>query len=535
LPPLNPLLVVTAAYFAVCLVLGGGSRAGFLSDVALQALAVPLLLSAAWRLLDVAPTDGRRRARWAVLLCCAAVALPMAQLVPLPPSIWALLPARGDFADNLAAAGREIGWLPISVAPRATWLSALALLPPAALFLGVMQLGYEDRRRLTLVFLFMGMLGAGLGLLQVAQGSTSPLRFFAFTNSSETVGFFANRNHHAALLYCLLLMAAAWSVSAVANLAEANVAVGSRRAVPHVIAITLGFTVVVVLVAAQAMARSRAGLGLMIVALIGALAMAYAAPLGAGSAATGSHRGMASRTSSRFLLAAVSLALLFGAQFALYRIQARFGLDAVDDWRLHFARNTIEAAVAYMPFGSGMGTFVPVYQAFEKVSDNVANVYVNRAHNDFLEFWLEAGLAGLIAMALFLVWVAVVFLRVWRRGLDGAGYRDNLLAAAAVLSVVLLLAHSTVDYPLRTTALMAVFAFAAAMTLAPVGAARSSASGGKSDERRSRHEPEQVLGESDQLAVDQPRQGQFVPAQPRNDWPEAWLPPKDRDPKGDAG
>ena len=457
----------------------------------------------------------------------------MVQLVPLPPSIWSLLPARGDFADNLAAAGLEIGWLPISVAPRATWLSALALLPPVALFLGVMQLGYGDRRRLTLVFLLTGTLGVGLGLLQVAQGSASPLRFFAFTNPTEAVGFFANRNHHAALLYCLLLMAAAWSVSAVANLAAADVAVRSRRAVPHVIAITLGFTVVVVLVAAQAMARSRAGLGLTIVALIGALAMAYVAPLGAGDAA-GRHRVMASRASIRFLFAAVSLAVLFGGQFALYRIQARFDLDALDDWRLHFARNTVEAAVAYMPFGSGMGTFVSVYQAFEKATDNVAGVYVNRAHNDFLELWLEAGLAGLFAMALFLVWLAIVFLRVWRRGLEGAGHRDNLLAGAAVLSLVLLLAHSAVDYPLRTTALMAVFAFAAAMALAPVGAARSTVASRKADERGLQLEPAGIRAESDQPEADRPRQRQFVPAQTRNDWPEAWLPSKNRDPKGDS-
>ncbi len=37
-----------------------------------------------------------------------------------------------------------------------------------------------------------------------------------------------------------------------------------------------------------------------------------------------------------------------------------------------------------MPLGSGLGTFVPVYQTFEKPSD-IAVTYVNHAHNDLLE------------------------------------------------------------------------------------------------------------------------------------------------------
>ncbi len=165
----------------------------------------------------------------------------------------------------------------------------------------------------------------------------------------------------------------------------------------------------------------------------------------------------------------MSLAILLGAQFALYRIQARFTSDPLADWRLPFARNTIEAAIAYMPFGSGMGTFVPVYQTFEKASDNVASAYRQSRPQRFSRIWLEAGVVGLIAMGGFLMWVLWASWRVWRRGLPGAGHRDNLLAGAAVLALVLLLAHATVDYALRTTALMAVFAWAVAMLLVPVG------------------------------------------------------------------
>ena len=215
LPPITAFSGATAVYMVLCLILGGGSREGFLGDVALQAMAVPFLLWATWRMFDVPLDAGRRRAMWTVALCLLAFAIPAAHLVPLPPSVWMKLPGRAGFESSLVAAGLEVGWLPLSLVPRATWLSALALLPPMAVFLACLQSGYVDRRRLSVVLLVVGGVSAVLGLLQLAQGQSSPLRFYAYTNTTEAVGFFANRNHFASLLYCLLLVAAAWAIAAV--------------------------------------------------------------------------------------------------------------------------------------------------------------------------------------------------------------------------------------------------------------------------------------------------------------------------------
>ena len=272
--PITPFFGATVAFFVACLLLGGGSRSGFLSDAVLQVLAVPLLLWALWRLIDIPPDLGRGRARAAVLVCLLAAALPLMQLVPLPPSLWMTLPGRADFISTLGVAGLEAGWRPLSMSPRGTWLSALALLPPAAELLSVLQLGYVERRRLAFVWLAIGMIAVALGLLQVAQGTASRMRFFAFTNTTETVGFFANRNHHAALLYCLVLIAAAVFIAAVVRAIEAG-SFRSRRAMPHVAVAVLGLAALVILVAAQAIARSRAGLGLTLMALLGAFAMTY--------------------------------------------------------------------------------------------------------------------------------------------------------------------------------------------------------------------------------------------------------------------
>src|SRR5690606_1900254 len=125
-----------------------------------------------------------------------------------------------------------------------------------------------------------------------------------------------------------------------------------------------------------------------------------------------------------------------------------------------------EAARAYMPFGSGAGTFVPVYQMFEKLQD-ARSFYANRAHNDVLELWLEAGALALILMGAFLVWLIRRTVTLWRARPRPGGEIDLLLARAAGIVLALLAAHSLVDYPLRTAAMMALFAFTAALMIEP--------------------------------------------------------------------
>lgn len=520
LEPITPFFAAASAYFAACLTLGGGTRNGFLSDVVLQVLAVPLVLWAGWRLLDVPREAGGRRARGALLACLIVAALPIAQLVPLPPELWRSLPGRTDLVDTLTAAGLEVGWLPLSVVPGGTWLSALAVLPPMAVLLSVLQLDYAERRRLLLVFLIVGVLGAVLGLVQLAQGQASPWRFYAFTNPTETVGFFANRNHHAALLNCLLPITAAWMLAALSKAMRTG-AIWSRRATPHVTAAIIATLTLLVAIAAQLLARSRAGLGLMPFALAGALVIAYAVPSGTADPRPEARRSGVLRVFNWLLLIVVGLALSLAAQSAFDGIRGRLLADLQADGRIPLARNTFDAAMAYMPFGSGMGTFVQIYQSFESAADGFTFSFVNRAHNDFLELWLETGLLGLVGMFLFLAWFARAGVRVWRRGLPGARHEDNLLGYAAALVLLLLLAHSAVDYPLRTTALLAVFASAVAMMVEPV--AKSLVSGRPSNAAAIAAEEGVALPAVSSMGHAMgPSTGFRAATPPSGGWPEAW-------------
>ena len=266
----SPLFYLCAAVMIASFVLGGGTRPGFLSDAILQLLALPLLLLALWSMFEIPLTKQMRRVLW---FCLAIALLPLVQLIPLPPWLWMVLPNRQPSAEAFDILGQGVPWMPMSVSPQATWLSALSLIPALAIFLGVVLLGYHERRLLSLVILAMGFIGVFVGLLQVAQGPESPLRFFAITNPTEAVGFFANRNHFAALLYCLILFAIPWVVDSATNAIPKRDQKKIEYDVASILASIVGFTLLFSFFAGEAMARSRAGLGLTMLAVLGAIAL----------------------------------------------------------------------------------------------------------------------------------------------------------------------------------------------------------------------------------------------------------------------
>lgn len=495
----RPLFFGCAGVLVAALILGGGTRPGLLSDLVLQLIALPLLALSLWSLLG----QPNHRPPRAVLLFCGLLALiPVVQLLPLPASLWSALPQREAPIETYRLLQQQPAWPPLSLAPTATWLSWLSLVVPLAVFLAAAQLGYAERRALTLLVLGVSTVAVFLGLSQIAFGQAGAIRFYDFSNTTEATGFFANRNHFAALLYCAFLLAVAWAIEASLG------AAGGRSQARYALGIAAAFCIMIALVAAQAMARSRAGLVLAIVAMLAALAVAI-----------GDRRQASSHISPTKLLGgAITIAVMFGAQFALFRIMQRFAADPLQDARIAFGQTTLEAAKALMPTGAGLGTFVPVYALFEKPSDLLPNVFANRAHNDGLEFWLEAGVFAVACVIAFAAWYGFRARAVWRAPVDEGAPLDTALSRAATIIVALLLAHSVVDYPLRTGALAAVFALACALLIPPPRATSLRAR----EKRRAQGAPSTAKASGEPSFA--PEQ---VPSKPLRwrqdaDWPDAW-------------
>jgi O-antigen ligase len=436
------------------LLLGGGTRGGFMSDSILELCAIAAFLLSLSSFFTTSDSESKKSSSGALLLCLAVTILPLIQLIPLPPSIWIQLPQRDQVVAVFNLLGRGLPWLPLTVSPTSTWVSVLSLLAPLAIFLSVIQLSYRERRSMSLFVMGVGSIAAVVGIVQVVQGQSSPLRFFAFTSDKEAVGFFANRNHFAAFMYTLFLFTAAWTT-------DLALTVGSWRkpkspetsSIASLTACVLGL---VVLIAVDAITRSRAGLALMIIAVAGAFMLAFV-----------DQRRPSGRTPIKLIVAALTLVFILVVQFGLYRIVERFAVDPLEDARVPFAHNTIAAAKAYMPFGSGVGTFVSVYPTFERPEDAISNVYANHAHNDLLEIWLEGGVISIVLGVAFVTWLVLRSKQIWWHVAPGMRPIDVLLARAATIAIPLLIVHSVVDYPLRTGAMMAVFAFACALLIEP--------------------------------------------------------------------
>ncbi len=124
--------------------------------------------------------------------------------------------------------------------------------------------------------------------------------------------------------------------------------------------------------------------------------------------------------------------------------------------RADILATTGKAIDDFMPFGSGLGSFVDVYPIYENPAA-VDSTYVIHAHNDYVEVALEMGVAGILLMIAFLAWWGAAVWRLWQSNEAAPFARAASIASAAVL------AHSLVDFPLRTAAISACFAMCVAL------------------------------------------------------------------------
>jgi O-antigen ligase len=198
------------------------------------------------------------------------------------------------------------------------------------------------------------------------------------------------------------------------------------------------------LVVGLSLSGSRMGIILTLPAVLFAVALA-------GTGFLGTSRLKMSLT----VLGAILLAFLIMGQASMLGLLRLSSSDPLADYRVVISKQSLAIARQQLPSGTGFGTFKPVYMLHETPAA-IQSSYVNHAHNDWLEIAIEGGLPAIALMALFVAWFSFGFLRAWFKD---RSWTTGLFQRAAGSTMLMLLLHALVDYPLRTPALMALFGF----------------------------------------------------------------------------
>ena len=445
--PNGPVLFSVAAFvLAFAPLIRGGNRPLpllVLECAALVALALIAIAPASPALLRLpAPL------RWGAAILLAA---PFVQLVPVPWAWWAALPGHDAYARVLEAAGAlpAEGMHALSMNARATEYAGLAMLPCVAIFLLVRQVDRRRLRRLVLLFVGVATAEATLGIMQLGAPASSLLHLGNPHATGAATGTYINRNHLAGLMAMALpMLMALWAAEVLPPTGPKGEVLRDHprnRDVKLARRMLLSVFVLAV-VLALLFTRSRAGIGCGLAVL---------------AAASMSLVWNAGSIHARVILGLIAaLALALGAYIGLTPVIERFTAEDISlsyAGRVRIAAGTLAAGLDFLPFGSGLGTFADVFERYQLES---FPGYIDHAHNDYAEAFLELGVAGIAAMALLMAAYVVRWRRLLTRRLSRSlGY----LQVGAGLGMLALIVHGAFDFNFHIPANAIYFSFLAAV------------------------------------------------------------------------
>ncbi|WP_294355647.1 O-antigen ligase [uncultured Sphingomonas sp.] len=377
-------------------------------------------------------------------LALAPLGVVLVQLCRIP-SEWLSLSAGQVFAGSIRALVEPAATASISVDRVAT---ASAAVPVAVFSATLLLLHVRPRRDWGSIFASFAILGSVGVILALAQfGSAGRWGdIYHSAQAANAPGFFANRNHGATFLACCLAFFGAWI--------GGQPIPWPRRYMLFAGASLFPLSII-------ALSGSRTGLMIGLV-MAGATLLAFPR-----------DRSEVRSIDPAMRFAGLFIIVGFGVIVALVSLNGDTStrLSGVSgDLRWSIWAHARDLVLLYWPWGSGLGTFAHVYALIEPVGE-LHPFYINHAHNDFIELFVETG-----ALAIVPIMAALLF--GWASLATRAQYSRKVMLERRVATIVVagLLAHSFVDYPLRTPTLAIVLAVALSVLTPGAGSASSAAS-----------------------------------------------------------
>lgn len=411
---------------------GGASRADVVGQVIVRSVAWMILI--AFLLLGPRPRLGEVKVVAGLLF--AATALTALHLVPLPPGLWTKLPGRALLAHAATVIGEQQPWRSLSISPGATINALSSLIVPVVTLLLAAALSRPEHWRTAKILLALVVASCLLGLVQFSGAHFN----HPFINevAGSVSGSFANRNHFALFAAIGCILAPNWAFHE-----------DGRAGWKPFAALALIVLCALIILATG----SRTGM------LIGALGIALGI-LNVRRQIGSKLRKLPKRWSAAFVTLAtgfvIATLILSVTLDRAVSIDRAASMAMGEDVRLRALPVIFEMVKLYFPVGSGIGAFDPVYRIHEPDA-LLSTLYLNHAHNDWLEILLDAGLPGLLLLCAALAWWLWRSVAVWFGKRNPEGQLPRMGSGILLLVVI----ASLTDYPARTPMIMAVVVVAA--------------------------------------------------------------------------
>jgi len=375
-----------------------------------------------------------------LLLLTGLALLMLLQSVPLPPGMWQILPGRADLAELENAVGLQEVWRPISWVPSRTLNALFGLIVPATALLLALSLKVSPNRLLN-VIIFVALADFGLTIVQVLSGYQSEFYLYS-VSSGRADGIFGNENH-SGVFSSLAMLVCGYRCSQLIDTSKDR---------GWAIFFAAGFFLFLV---SAIIGGSRAALASSLLAMI-IVGILFAKRLNREKTASSRRSGRPKNkgaSDSQFEakvttgVGLVSVLATVGLFIWLDRSPSFDGIlsqDSFEDLRWELAPILWEMIRENWLLGIGFGAFSEFYQIYEPTS-LLMPAFVNQAHNDWAQFFIEGGVGGLALLLSLLIWTGRKILFLWRYG---EGKRDAVFFWFGVFAIIGL--ASIVDYPLRT-------------------------------------------------------------------------------------
>ena len=368
-------------------------------------------------------------------------------IVPLPFSlVEALRPERVHFLLNENAQGMESissQWLPLSFDVGQSDVTFFKSLAYCFLFFITLTLVNTGKRLryILIVISAAGVFQAIYGSLEVLSGLQYSL-LFKLPVSHIATGSFVYKNHYANFLLLCLSAAIGYMIASLRVRSGSSPRERLRRIVRFWLSNKVLFRIgIIIMVIALVMSRSRMGNSAFFIAMTitATLGLIYFKPR---------QKSYVVLFISMLVIDILIVSSLFGLKQVQQRIEQT---NLTQESRDEVVTDALPLLSQYGVIGTGGGTFYTVYPHVQ--SESIQHFY-DHAHNEYLQFAIEFGIVGAAIIAMLVLLCA-------KSALSAMRHRRHPLprgtAFAAVMAVIGMALHSTVDFPLQAPANTAIF------------------------------------------------------------------------------